>query len=98
VAGHRILASQQVESRGSSGLFVYIDDLEGHPIDCADVLVPPTVIEEGTADEIQKLTYHQLEMIWNASGVAMHLINGSKMTIELQMLALSAATAWYKSS
>jgi hypothetical protein len=70
--GHYVLSRRQIEERGSSGLFVFIDDLEGHhPIDCVDLLLPPTVIEDGAADASQKLA-HLLEMIWNASGSAEH--------------------------
>jgi len=70
VGGHHILASQQVEHRGSSGLFIHIDDLQGHPINREDLLLPPAVIEDSTADARQKLI-HNLEMIWNAAGTAM---------------------------
>ena len=68
--GYYVLSGRQVEQRGSSGLFVFIDDLEGHhPIDCSDLLLPSAVIEDDAADSSQKLA-HLLEMIWNASGVA----------------------------
>jgi schlafen family protein len=69
VSGHHILAYRQVEDRGSNGLFVHSDDLQGHPIDPNDLLLPPVVIGDGTADASQKLT-HLLDMIWNASGAA----------------------------
>jgi Putative DNA-binding domain len=71
VGGCYILASQHVRERGSSGLYIFVDDLEGHhPIDCEDLLLPQVVIEDGTPDKIQKLLHHQRERVWNASGVA----------------------------
>lgn len=70
VNGYRILARQQIERRGSSGLFIHVDDLKGHPISCDDLLLPPSTINDTGFEKIENLTHHALEMVWNASGVA----------------------------